>query len=62
MNENSFQVPGKITKQRIAKFKTTNAFCKYNCFVQKNQTVYTNIWSIGVYSLYTVSIITSLEG
>ena len=36
---NSFLLPKKITKQRIAKFISTNAFCKYNCFAQKNQTV-----------------------
>ena len=33
---NSFLLPGKITKQRIAKSISTNAFCKYNCFAQKN--------------------------
>ena len=36
---NSFLLPKKITKQRIAKSISTNAFCKYNCFAQKNQTV-----------------------
>ena len=36
---NSFLLPKKFTKQSIAKFISTNAFCKYNCFVQKNQTV-----------------------
>ena len=40
LNEgNNFLLPGKITKQRIAKSISTNAFCKYNCFAQKNQTV-----------------------
>ena len=34
-----FSSARKNYKKRIAKFKTTNAFCKYNCFVQKNQTV-----------------------
>ena len=38
-DRNSFLPPGKITKQRIAKSISTNAFCKYNCFGQKNQTV-----------------------
>ena len=36
---NSFLLPKKITKQRIAKSISTNAFCKYNCFAQNNQTV-----------------------
>ena len=36
---NSFLLPGKITKQRIAKSISTNALCKYNYFAQKNQTV-----------------------
>ena len=36
---NSFLLPGKITKQKIAKSISTNAFCKYDCFAQKNQTV-----------------------
>ena len=38
-NGNSFLLPKKITKQRIAKSIFTNASCKYNCFAQKNQTV-----------------------
>ena len=33
------KISGKITKKRRAKFKTANAFCKHNCFAQKNQTV-----------------------
>ena len=32
---NSFLLPKKITKQRIAKSISTNAFCKFNCFAQK---------------------------
>ena len=36
---NSILLPKKITKQRIAKSISMNAFCKYNCFAQKNQTV-----------------------